>query len=85
MSSPEQSPTSDAAHGLQLRSRRPPRHRLVARRVPGANKRSVLGVLALVLGAAAAATPDGLVLGVPLLTAGSYLMALPLLAARRTG
>lgn len=47
------------------------------RRVPGANKRSVLGTLVLVVGVAAATTLEGLVVGVPLLVAGWCLAVAP--------
>ena len=52
-------------------------------RVPGANKRSALGALVLAVGVAAATSAEGLVVGIPLVAVGTFLLADPLLGVHR--
>jgi hypothetical protein len=78
----QSTPTGDRTFRLS----RKPRHPLLDRgRVPGANKRSILGALALAFGVAAATSIDGLIVGVPLIAVGGYLVSEPLLGVRRPG
>lgn len=79
---PEKQSTPTGDRTLQLSQK--PRHPLLDRgRVPGANKRSMLGVFALTLGVAAATSIDGLIVGLPLIAVGGYLVSEPLLGVRR--
>lgn len=79
MGSREQSPITDAASSLQLQSRQSARGRLLGHGfVPGANKRSVLGLLAVLVGVGASATHEGLLVAIPLLVVGCYLLIRPL-------
>ena len=80
----DRSTATDVPQSLRLRSAEIPRRRLLNYGgVSAVSKQSVLGLLALLVGAGAAMTPDGLLIGVPLLIAASYLLVRSLLAAGR--
>ena len=70
----DQSTTTDAPHRFRLQSSETPRRLLGYGFVLNANKQSALGLLTLLVGAGATATPDGRLVGIPLLVIGCYLL-----------